>query len=54
MNTEGTRIKPEGLPNVNAGMIMLTCFVFAHISGKLPSGLFLIKKEVLNILCPLL
>ena len=37
MNAEGTRIMPEGLLNVNAGMIMLTCFVFAHISGKLPS-----------------
>jgi hypothetical protein len=26
---------PEGLLNVNAGMIMLTCFLFAHFSGKL-------------------
>lgn len=35
MSQDGTRIMPEGLLNVNAGMIMLTCFLFAHMSGKL-------------------
>ena len=41
---------PEGLLNVNAGMIMLTCFLFAHISGKLPS----INSMVLgSLLCGL-
>lgn len=35
MSHDGTRIMPEGLLNLNAGMIMLTCFVFAHFSGKL-------------------
>jgi hypothetical protein len=35
MSQDGTRILPEGLLNVNAGMIMLTCFLFAHFSGKL-------------------
>lgn len=34
MNTEGTRIMPEGLLNVNAGLIMLSCFLFAQISSK--------------------
>jgi hypothetical protein len=29
------RIMPEGLLNVNAGMIMITCFFFAHLSSKL-------------------
>jgi len=33
MNEEGTNILPEGLMNLNAGMIMLTCFFFAYISG---------------------
>jgi proton-dependent oligopeptide transporter, POT family len=35
MNQEGTQIMPEGLVNVNAGLIMLTCFLYAHLSGKL-------------------
>jgi len=34
MNFEGTRIMPEGLLNVNAGLIMVTCFLFAQISSK--------------------
>lgn len=33
MNEEGNNINPEGLLNLNAGMIMLTCFFFAYISG---------------------
>ncbi len=33
MNAEGTNIMPEGMLNLNAGMIMLTCFFFAYISG---------------------
>ncbi len=32
-NPERTMILPEGLMNVNAGMIMLTCFFFGYISG---------------------
>jgi hypothetical protein len=35
MSQDGTRIMPEGLLNLNAGMIMITCFLFAHFSGKL-------------------
>ena len=35
MSQDGQRIMPEGLLNVNAGLIMLTCFFFAHLSGKL-------------------
>ena len=35
MSQDGSRIMPEGLLNVNAGMIMITCFFFAHLSGKL-------------------
>ena len=35
MSQDGNRIMPEGLLNLNAGLIMLTCFFFAHLSGKL-------------------
>jgi POT family proton-dependent oligopeptide transporter len=33
MNADGTNINPEGMLNLNAGLIMLTCFFFAYISG---------------------
>lgn len=33
MNAEGTEILPEGLLNLNSGLIMLTCFGFAWLSG---------------------
>jgi dipeptide/tripeptide permease len=35
MNKEGTEIQPEGMLNVNAGLIMITCFLFAALSGKM-------------------
>jgi hypothetical protein len=35
MSQDGQRIMPEGLLNVNAGLIMITCFFFAYLSGKL-------------------
>ena len=35
MNPEGTMIQPEGLLNINAGLIMITCFAFAYVSGKM-------------------
>jgi POT family proton-dependent oligopeptide transporter len=35
MNKDGTEIQPEGMLNVNAGLIMLTCFLFAALSGKM-------------------
>lgn len=35
MDKSGTYIKPEGLMNVNAGMIMLTCFLFAGLSARM-------------------
>ena len=33
MNAKGTDINPEGMLNLNAGLIMITCFFFAYISG---------------------
>lgn len=35
MNKEGTAIQPEGMVNVNAGVIMTICFVVAHFGGKM-------------------
>lgn len=35
MNEQGTEIQPEGLLNLNAGLIMLTCFLFGALSGKM-------------------
>jgi len=35
MDAAGLRIQPEGIVNLNAGMIMLTCFLFAGLSAKM-------------------
>ena len=35
MNKEGTHISAEGIVNLNALMIMLTCFLFAALSAKM-------------------
>jgi POT family proton-dependent oligopeptide transporter len=35
MTSNGTAIEPEGIVNINAGMIMLTCFLFAAVGAKL-------------------
>jgi MFS family permease len=35
MNADRTEILPEGMLNINAMLIMLTCFAFAALSGKL-------------------
>jgi len=35
MSKDGLRIEPEGLVNINAGLIMLTCFLFAGLSARM-------------------
>ncbi len=35
MDANGQTIQPEGIVNINAGMIMLTCFLFAGLSAKM-------------------
>lgn len=35
LSKDGMSIAPEGMLNVNAGLIMLTCFFFAFVSGKM-------------------
>ena len=35
MEKSGQTIEPEGIVNINAGMIMVTCFLFAGLSAKM-------------------
>jgi hypothetical protein len=35
MGPDGKTIQPEGIVNINAGMIMITCFLFAALSAKM-------------------
>ena len=35
MNESGMKIEPEGIVNINAFLIMLTCFIFAGLSAKM-------------------
>lgn len=35
MKEDGMSIEPEGIVNINSGMIMLTCFLFAGLSAKM-------------------
>ncbi len=35
MNEAKTHIEPEGMLNLNAGLIMVSCFFFAWVSGKM-------------------
>src|SRR5512136_429521 len=35
MDEQGRTIQPEGIVNINAGMIMVTCFLFAALSAKM-------------------
>jgi hypothetical protein len=35
MDANGLTIQPEGIVNINAGMIMLTCFLFAGLSARM-------------------
>ena len=35
MDENGQTIQPEGIVNINAGMIMLTCFLFAGLGAKM-------------------
>lgn len=35
MDNSGKTIQPEGIVNINAGMIMVTCFLFAALSAKM-------------------
>lgn len=49
MDAAGLSIQPEGIVNLNAGMIMLTCFLFAAISAKMRATTSLVVGTVLII-----
>ena len=48
MNKAGTQIQPEGMLNLDAGMIMVTCFVFAWISGKMRATTSMVVGTLLS------
>lgn len=49
MDENGQTIQPEGIVNINSGMIMLTCFLFAGLSAKLRATTSLLVGTVLII-----
>ena len=53
-NPQGTQILPEGMLNLNAGLIMTTCFIVAHWGSKLRATTSMIIGTVLAVLAMLL
>jgi len=49
MNDAGTRIQPEGLMNLNSGIIMVTCFVFAYLSGLMKATTSMVIGTLLTV-----
>lgn len=47
MDADGLTIQPEGIVNINAGMIMLTCFLFAAVGAKMRATTSLLVGTVL-------
>jgi hypothetical protein len=50
MDKEGKAIEPEGIVNINAGMIMLTCFLVAGIGAKLRATSSLLLGTLLIVI----
>ncbi len=50
MNAEGTAISAEGIVNLNAFMIMFTCFLFAALSAKMRATTSMVVGTVLVVL----
>jgi hypothetical protein len=50
MDDNGQTIQPEGIVNINAGMIMLTCFLFAGLSAKMRATNSMLAGTVLLVL----
>ena len=50
MDEDGRSIQPEGIVNINAGMIMLTCFVFAGLGAKLRATTSMLVGTVLVVI----
>ena len=49
MSQDGMHIEPEGIVNINALMIMLTCFLFAGLSAKMRATTSLVVGTVFII-----
>lgn len=49
MSEDGKRIEPEGIVNLNAGMIMFTCFIFAGLSAKIRATSSLLLGTILIV-----
>jgi len=50
MDDNGRSIQPEGIVNINAGMIMLTCFLFAGLSAKMRATTSMLVGTVLVVI----
>ena len=50
MDEDGQTIQPEGIVNINAGMIMLTCFLFAGLSAKMRATTSMLVGTVLVVI----
>jgi proton-dependent oligopeptide transporter, POT family len=49
MDEGGQTIQPEGIVNINAGMIMITCFLFAGLSAKMRATTSMLVGTVLVV-----
>jgi proton-dependent oligopeptide transporter, POT family len=50
MGEHGQTIQPEGIVNINAGMIMLTCFIFAGLGAKMRATTSMLVGTVLVVI----
>ncbi|MCX6890831.1 MAG: MFS transporter [Verrucomicrobia bacterium] len=50
MDENGQTIQPEGIVNINAGMIMITCFLFAALGAKLRATTSMLIGTVLVVI----
>ena len=50
MDDNGQTIQPEGIVNINSGMIMITCFLFAALSAKMRATTSMLAGTVLVVL----
>ncbi len=49
MKEDGLTIEPEGIVNINSGLIMLTCFLFAGLSAKMRATSSLLVGTILVV-----
>jgi POT family proton-dependent oligopeptide transporter len=49
MKEGGMKIEPEGIVNINSGLIMLTCFIFAGLSARMRATTSLLVGTILVV-----